>query len=358
MGPSTSTEELGPGDLNRTLLLRQGLLARTTGDPLAMVRHLVGLQAQDRMPPYLSLAARLADVDPRTVSRALASRDLVRLVCLRGTVHLLTPDDALSIRSFTDPVQQREFKASQTIAPARHLTREEVRRAADAVLADGPLAFKELGEQLAGRHFPGVPATALAQVARVSVPLAQLPPRGRWKLPGGVVVQRVDTWLGQPLADPDVPALIRRYLAAFGPATAADVTAWSGVTGLGPLLEELDLVTHRSGGTVLYDVPDAPLASSDSPAPVRLLGAYDNVWLSHAKRDRVTRPGDRRRWMGTNGGVASTVFVDGWLAGLWRVEEGEPVVVELFRELTGAQRVELDEELERVRALLAVPADE
>lgn len=48
--------------------------------------------------------------------------------------------------------------------------------------------------------------------------------------------------------------------------------------------------------------------------------------------------------MGTSGGVASTVFVDGWLAGPWRVEEDEPVVVELFRELTGAQRSELDDE--------------
>lgn len=358
MGTSSPTEELGADDLNRTLLLRQGLLARTSGDPVRMVRHLVGLQAQDRLPPYLSLAARLEEVDPRAVSQALAARDLVRLVCLRGTVHLLTPEDALSLRAFTDPVQEREFRASQTIAPARHLTRDEVRRAADALLADGPLAFKALGEQLADQHFPGVPPNALAHVARVAVPLAQVPPRGRWKLPGGVVVQRVDTWLGQPLADPDVPDLVRRYLAAFGPATAADVTAWSGVTGLGPLLKEMDLVTRRSGRTVLYDVPGAPLASSGTPAPVRLLGAYDNVWLSHAKRDRVTRPGDRQRWMGTNGGVANTVFVDGWLAGLWRVEEDEPMVVELFRDLTRAQRAELDDELERVRALLAVPADE
>ena len=86
---------------------------------------------------------------------------------------------------------------------------------------------------------------------------------------------------------------------------------------------------------------------------MRLLGLYDNVWLSHAGRDRVTAPEKRKRWMGVNGGLCSTVFVDGWLEGLWRVEDGRPVVVELFRDLTKAERAGLDEELDRVTALLA-----
>jgi hypothetical protein len=86
---------------------------------------------------------------------------------------------------------------------------------------------------------------------------------------------------------------------------------------------------------------------------VRLLGVYDNVWLSHAGRDRVTDPAKRKRWMGVNGGLCSTVFVDGWLEGLWRVEDGRPVVVELFRDLSTAERAGLDEELDRISELLA-----
>ena len=115
-----------------------------------------------------------------------------------------------------------------------------------------------------------------------------------------------------------------------------------------------DLVRHEDeAGKVLHDVPDGEIADPDTPAPVRLLGTYDNVWLSHAGRDRVTAPDKRKRWMGTNGGMASTVFVDGMLEGLWRVEDGRPVVVDLFRALTPTERRDLDDELARVEALFS-----
>jgi hypothetical protein len=116
-----------------------------------------------------------------------------------------------------------------------------------------------------------------------------------------------------------------------------------------------DLVHHTDeAGKKLVDLPGGTLAEPDVPAPVRLLGLYDNVWLSHAGRDRVTDPQKRKRWMGVNGGLCSTIFVDGWLEGLWRVEDGRPAVVELFRPLTKAEQSGLDEELDRVAALLAL----
>ena len=85
-------------DLNRTLLLRQHLLSRTSMPALAMVEHLIGLQAQENLPPYLSLAARLDDFDPLELSGAIERRDAVRFLTMRGTIHVLTPDDALSLR--------------------------------------------------------------------------------------------------------------------------------------------------------------------------------------------------------------------------------------------------------------------
>src|SRR5262245_32951804 len=113
--------ELTPRTLNRTLLDRQHLLARSSLPAVGLVAHLVGLQAQETMPPYLSLSARLADFDPLPVSDAIGDGGLARMVVMRGTIHLLTPDDALSLRQFSQPVQDRERRSSQNTRPALHL---------------------------------------------------------------------------------------------------------------------------------------------------------------------------------------------------------------------------------------------
>lgn len=339
--------------LNRTLLLRQHLLERVAMPPAEMVRHLIGLQAQENLPPYLSLAARLTDLDPYEVSGQLERRELVRLLTMRGTIHLLAPEDAAVLRPWVAPRIEQEIRVSQSIGDARNVERQDAEAALRDVLSDGPLPQKEIGLRLAER-FP-YPATQLGQLARSIAPLAQLPPRGCWKAAGGVVYDYVDRWTGVPMAEPDVPDLVRRYLRAFGPATAADVTAWSAVTRLGPVLKGMDdLVQHEDeDGRVLYDVDGAPIAEEDAPAPVRLLGAYDNLWLSHAKRDRVTDPAKRDIWMGVNGAQLRTVFVDGWLEGLWHEEGGKVVVSQLQRRLTRSEESELDEEVARVEALLA-----
>ena len=340
--------------LNRTLLLRQHLLERRSATPEDEVAHLVGLQAQESLSPYLALHARLQDLDPYAVSDALLERRLVRLLTLRGTIHLLTPRDALQLRPWTQPLIEQGARSSPVLRPVRDLDRQAFDAALGEVLGAGPLPQRALGERLAER-FPGVPATALGQLARAAAPLAQLPPRGCWKRSGGVVYEPVDRWLGRPLTAPDVPGIVRRYLRAFGPASAADVTAWSGVTRLGPVLTGMaDLVRHEDeDGKVLHDLPDAPLAEEDTPAPVRLLGCYDNLWLSHAARDRVTDASSRARWMGANGGTACTVFADGHLAGLWRADAGRVQVVELLRPFSRVERSGLEEEVARVEALLA-----
>lgn len=339
--------------LNRTLLLRQHLLERVPVTSEEMVRHLVGLQAQENLPPYLSLAARLTAFDPYDVSRQLEQRRLVRLLTMRGTIHLLTPADAAVLRPWVRARIEQEIRVSQSIGDAREIDRSAAEAALREVLADGPLPQKEIGLRLAER-FP-YPATQLGQLARSIAPLAQLPPRGCWKAAGGVVYDYVDRWTGVAMAEPDVPELVRRYLRAFGPASAADVTAWSAVTRLGPALKGMDdLVQHEDeDGRVLYDVDGAPIADEDAPAPVRLLGTYDNVWLSHAARDRVTDADARTSWMGTNGGMGNTIFADGWLVGIWRAVDGRVEIDRLQRDLTRSEQVELDEEIGRVEGLLA-----
>ncbi|HWI42983.1 MAG TPA: winged helix DNA-binding domain-containing protein [Nocardioides sp.] len=341
--------------LNRTLLLRQHLLERTDLDPAAMVRHLVGLQAQEPLPPYLSLAARLREVDPWAVSVMIERRELVRVLSLRDTVHLHVPEDAVTLPVWAAPVREREVRVSQSIGEARNVDRAAFREAVADLLAAGPLPQRTLATALAER-FPDHRPAQLGQLARVACVLVQTPPRGCWKPTASTAVayEFADRWTGLPLEEPVVAEVLRRYLRAFGPATAADMVTWSGITGLAAVLRSMDdLVRHEDAdGKALVDLADAPIADEDSPAPVRLLGTYDNLWLSHAARDRVTEPEKRRIWMGANGASLNALFVDGWLEGLWSAQDGRVVVSDLQRRLTRAEQAGLDAEVARVEDLL------
>jgi hypothetical protein len=340
--------------LNRTLLHRQHLLERVDLAPLAMVEHLLGLQAQDVLPPYLSLAARIRDFDPLTLSATLESRETTRILLMRGTIHLVSAQDALTLRPFIQPLLTKQCKNADWGNNFPQERYDEVVKLTYATLADGPLAAKALGEALAKVFTDRSPSDA-TNLAKALAPLVQIPPRGLWKRSGGQTYVTVEEWLGTELPDPDVAEIVRRYLRAFGPATAADVTAWSGATGMAPVFKALgdELVTLEVQGKKVFDLAGLELADEETPAPVRLLGKYDNVWLSHAGRDRVTTPERRKRWMGLNGGMAETVFVDGMLEGLWRRTGSGALDVELYRPLTRAERHELDAEVAAVERLLA-----
>ncbi len=338
--------------LNRTLWARQHLVPDHSPDtdPLTAVEHLLGLQAQEPLPPYLSLAARIRDFDPRTLSAAIAERRAVRLLTLRGTVHVHTPADALALRPWVQPALDRASRSNQLSRPARDVPSAQLLAAVTEALSDGPLPVAELGRRLAAR-FPGVPEAALRNAARERVAMVQVPPRGLWGGSGGVVYERLTTWLGAGASEPDVPELVRRYLRAFGPATPADMTTWSRVTGLGPAFRALraELVEHTDDtGRTLLDVPDGVLADPDLDLPVVALGNYDNLWLSHADRTRIASDDARRRWTGANGGNGAAVFVDGMLEGHWRAGE-----VVLYRRLTRRERSGVDDAMDRVRAFLA-----
>lgn len=344
--------------LTRTLWLRQQLVPgqRSVTDTGAMVEHLVGLQAQDNLPPYLSLAARIDDFDPLDLSGRLERRELVRMLTMRGTVHVLTAADALQLRGWVQPALDRQSATNQTSRPANHISTAELDAVVARFLDDGARPLAEIGAVLAAA-FPGVEEQALRHVTRERLPLLQVPPRGLWKHSGGVVYAYADRYLGRSFVEADVEDLVERYLAAYGPATAADMTKWSLVTRLGPVFTamakagRLTTCTDEKGRT-LYDVPDGVLADEDLDLPPLLLGTYDNIFLAHADRDRIAPDDARKRWMGANGGVGSTLFVEGLLAGLWRVD-GERIVVDPFRKLTADQRRGVDQEKERVTALLA-----
>ena len=162
-----------------------------------------------------------------------------------------------------------------------------------AVLADGePRSMGELARAVAGRWPEPGPRPLGEMLIAALIPTVQLPHRGVWRTKAGVRNLPLPAWLGreiEPLDEDDRP-LVRRYLAAFGPAASADLRAWCGLAGLPAAVKALrdELAVFRDErGRELLDLPDAPRPGPDTPAPVRFLPAFDNAILGYDDRSRI-----------------------------------------------------------------------
>ncbi|MET8782893.1 winged helix DNA-binding domain-containing protein [Streptomyces sp. NPDC004589] len=348
---TASVPVLGPRALNRATLDRQLLLHRSPLSAQAAVGHLLGLQAQNVKPPYYALAARLEGFAPEHLSRLVDDREVVRIVTMRSTIHAHTADDCIGLRPLVQPARDRELGLFRNGLAGVDLDRLAV-LARDLVEAE-PRTMKQLREDLAA-EWPHADPQALALAARCRLPLVQVTPRGLWGRSGRVALTTAEHWLGRPAGPAPAPdAVALRYLAAFGPASVKDMERWAGLTGLRDVFERLRprLVTFRdASGVELFDLPDAPRPDPDTPAPPRFLPEFDNLLLSHADRTRVVPPDLKgRSWTGNQ--AHRTFLVDGFLAGVWKPEEGT-LVIEPFGGLTRAQREDLMREGERMLAVL------
>jgi hypothetical protein len=315
-------DTLSPRAINRATLARQHLLTRTRQTAVQMVEHLVGMQAQAPFPPYTGLWTRLADFQPGELADAILNRQVVRIVLMRGTVHLVSAADVCFLRPVIQPLLDRDLRTNTQYA--RLLTDLDLPKIADAarlVLAERSHTAKELGAALAER-WPDREPAALAHAARGLLPLVQVPPRAVWGRAGQTAYHTAEHWLDRELdKSPDPGRMVRRYLAAFGPASVADMQTWSGLTRLREVVETLDLRTFATeDGRELLDLPEAPRPDEDTPAPVRFLPEFDNVLLSYTDRTRMMADEHRKILFGVKNGVfPGTFLVDGFVRGSWRL---------------------------------------
>ncbi len=295
---------------------------------LDAIEHLVGMQAQAPFAPYYGLWGRLDGFTGDELSGLLTDRKAVRVVLMRGTIHLVTAKDCHRLRPVVQPVLDRALTSAVHTKPLADVDVAAVVEAAKQLLDAEALTPGEVGARLA-EQWPDTPPAALTEAARSLLPLVQVPPRALWQRSGQVRLTTATAWLGRPRAKPlTIDDVVLRYLAAFGPAGAADVQTWSGLTRLGEVIERLSprLVTFKSErGQALYDLPDAPRPDPDTPVPVRLVAPFDNILLSHAERTRIISDEHRKRlFSGKNGVFPGTVLVDGFVAGTWElVGKGE-----------------------------------
>jgi hypothetical protein len=333
-------------DLNRATLARQLLLQRKRLSPTAVIERLVGMQAQSPQAPYVGIWTRTTSFRREALERELGSAGVVKATVMRMTLHLVTRRDYALLRAALSETNYLDQTAvARRLAPS-------VR----ALAATGPvttaeaLAYLEREHGLTGRnaHLAWRGARGRAHVLHHhESALWHARPESRFVA------------LEEPEAHDPLEArveVLRRYLAAFGPASRRDIVAWSmmHVPEIARALERLEpLLRFRDEhGRELLDVPRAPLPDAETPAPVRFLPKWDNVLLAFADRTRVLPEQYRKTVIRMNGDVAQTFLVDGFVAGIWRVENRR-VVLEPFSALPRSIRREIEDEAGRLEAFLA-----
>ncbi|MGW6408449.1 winged helix DNA-binding domain-containing protein [Streptomyces vinaceus] len=345
--------------LGRATLARQLLLDRADLPVLDAVAHLGGLQAQEPQEPFVGLWSRLRAFDPTALSDLLVQRHVVRTHLMRRTVHLVTSEDALAWRARHGAMlRQRVLGVYRRELDGVDL--DELAAAGRAVMADEePRSMTELARALAGR-WPAPGPRALGEMLIAALlPVAQAPPRGLWRTKAGVRNVLLSSWLGREIdppspdgSDPVGQALVRRYLAAYGPAASADLRAWCGLAGLPVAVAAVreELVSFRDErGRELLDLPDAPRPDPDTPAPVRFLPAFDNAILGYDDRSRIVD--DAHRGLSVAG--ERVVLVDGRVAATWTVGDDDTVLVTPLRRLSGADRTAVAEQGRELASFLS-----
>ncbi|ADD45093.1 winged helix DNA-binding domain-containing protein [Stackebrandtia nassauensis] len=352
--------------LNRARLHRQWLTERRDATPLETMEHLVGMQGQLGDPPYFQLWSRLNDFTTDDLSTLLEDRRAVRVVLMRGTIHLVSARDALTLRTLVQPyLSKTVFNGSEYGKRIQGVDPEALVEAGRRLLADKPLHVDELGAGLA-EQFDGYAGGDLAYGLRGLMPLIQTPPRGVWGQGGGLTYASTGQWLG---ADPDtdwdaaLDAAIPRYLAAYGPATIQDFQTWSSLTRTAPAFARLRdrLIVHRdAAGRELYDLPDIELPDLDGPLKPLLLGGFDNILLSHREREFVISKPAQKKVFRQNAMMKGTILIDGLVVGTWFTtlkKKTALLTFEPFESLSAKNRRYLEGEGERLLDFAAGTAE-
>lgn len=326
-------------------LSRHHLVERASTEfPLSVVRDMAGVQAQLLSAAQISLWSRVRDLRIADVEEALRERTLVKASCMRRTLFLV-PSEHLAI-FVRGSVRRAEKEIRWTLG--KGVPGRVVDAAIEAVLQalDQPLTRPEiaervsqtLGVQMQNIHGGGWGSrrkVAAVQVGHLTFPVVDLlhlaAARGvvcyghyRGSEPTFV---RADAWIPGWREIPTEQAegmLLRMYLRAYGPATAADFALWSGIS----LTEAREIWARDQASLAPVDLQGwaaavlqedlEELAQAEFERPlVRLLPYFDTFLLGHKERDHLVPLQHRPKVYRPQGWIAPVVLVDGRVTAVW-----------------------------------------
>jgi hypothetical protein len=334
---------------------------------VGVVHRLCAVQAQVASIAELCVRVRRKTSKPGDVARALGDGRLIKTWAMRGTLHLLAPEDAgafLSLiasgRSWERPSWQKYFGVTPKQLDA---LREVVRDALDGQA----LTREELIAAVTARRGYGHLGDALRSGwGTLLKPYAWQgdlcfgPNRGNRV----TFVRPEDAssrWARLPEPEAAARVAIVAYLRAYAPATVENFHNWlsrgrvstrqvrTWFAALGDRLREVEV-----GGARRYVLAEDfdELTSTKPTKAVRLLPGFDQYVLGPGTDDPQVLPAARRRDVSQQSGwIAPIVVAGGVVRGTWEIV-ADKVQVEWFKEGGVVPRAALQGEVERFSMIL------
>jgi hypothetical protein len=384
---------LETSSVNRYLAHKQHLLpASRLADVVAVTRNIVALHATDAVAPYLSLWARDPDFGRAALEDALyENRSLAKVLCMRVTMHAV-PSDELPFffqaydrhRERSYPAEFRSFagllvRAGICGAQEAEARLDELQRQVLDVLGEkGPStvqqisrAVPELKAKVAhdeGKAYAGEFSIGSRLVPRMCAEglLIRARPRGTWRS-NLYEYALLSDWLPEVNLESGTPQqarvwLVRRYLAAFGPATYSDVQWWTGFSKAETkgVLEELEpelvesAIEGISNGYLMLAGDAGRLGAFTGPQSpyVFFLPALDPYIMGYQGRRRFLNSEHRAKVFDRAGNAQPTVWVDGRAVGAWGQSQDGSVIYRLFEPVCDEAQELLASEARRLEIFL------
>jgi hypothetical protein len=326
--------------------------------PSTIVRQVFALQAQVLSAAALGMRARSAGLRAADVDRALSlERSIVCSWLMRGTLHVVASDDLRWLVALLGPVF---IRAGATRHAQLGLDDDLKTRGVAAIrkilTGSGPVTRHELRDRMRTRGIALNPKTQatihLIGLAALQGVLCLGPERDG----GESTYVLLDDWVPRvrtPSRETALAELARRYVAAYGPATIGDLSAWSGLTiaearaaVAGAKASLRDVTIQGQPGFVLRD----SLQRTATPATpdVRLLPAFDTYLLGYRRHDLAVPPVLHRRLQRGGGWIHPAVVDNGRAVASWSLRKSGgrgTVSVEPLGPITRAIRAGIDSEV-------------
>ena len=344
-------------DLRRIRLHSQMLCASARkSQAVDAVRGLIALQAQEWSSAQLAIAARTRGITQSDVKYAREiERSFILTWSLRGTLHLVAAEDIAAQLAFSGPRAirgtNRRYQQLGLTEKARERSLTDI---AEILERDGAMTRAELAEQLETRDIPvaGQAIHHLVRHAALRGVICLGPERD-----GTLTFVPLNQWLPdyQPRADDEdiLPALARRYLAAYGPASSADFCRWTGASAkaagaaFDAISAETVAVALPDGEALMIKEELDTLDRDDSPRGARFLPRYDNTLLAYDSRDFLVQRAYAKRAHPGGGLIRACVIIDGEAAANWKLEKrakSRRLVVSPFERLSKQQVAQIEKE--------------